>query len=340
MKGAVIRRNRPIGALAIVLSLLTLSAVAFLVAIGKAELMTFVSYLFWPAVGALAAYLKWWAASERPAELVADAQGVHIDGRLVRSRRSLHRALILPRPGKSTLVELRRAYELHPLRVTLPTPEDARAFVRGLGLDSRIGMTVITGFGKSVVIADDGIEIEGPFQKEFVRYGEIAQLAPMPPTDGGPSPGFWFRTRLGVYYYVRTRGARVDNGVLMERDPFFAAVAGACAAAREAAPAARVALLRGARGVRDWLASLRAMDAGDFRSSAMSDDDLVSLLANANAPDELRAGAAARLATRDKERLRVASEGVAAPKVRVAIDAALAEDEAALEKALEESSSG
>lgn len=135
---------------------------------------------------------------------------------------------------------------------------------------------------------------------------------------------------------VSTIDTRLRDGAY-DGDHFFdAAVAARAAARAHGTSAVRVALLRGGRDVKTWLADLRAEEQATYRAASLSEDDLFALLEDPKASDELRAAAAARLAKLDAPRLRIASEGVAAPKVRVAVDAALANDEEALAKALDE----
>ncbi len=68
--------------------------------------------------------------------------------------------------------------------------------------------------------------------------------------------------------------------------------------------------------------------------AASTDEELLSVLKDANANRGARAGAAVCLAgagASSRAKVRIAAEDVAAPELRAAIEAALAEDEEALD---------
>jgi hypothetical protein len=77
-----------------------------------------------------------------------------------------------------------------------------------------------------------------------------------------------------------------------------------------------------------------------FRVDAPSREELLEVIDDPTADEETRAAAAVVLARgRDEEteaRLRIAREGTASPRLRVAIDAALAGEDDALERALDD----
>ena len=118
---------------------------------------------------------------------------------------------------------------------------------------------------------------------------------------------------------------------------YEAARAAHLAATHDATPIL-AALPRGERSVAMWLRELRGAHGGGYRDLAMSDDQLFDILEDAN--DAVRAAAAVCLAARKNdevnEKLRVAADDVAAPKLRVVLDATLEEDDDALTRALEE----
>jgi hypothetical protein len=100
---------------------------------------------------------------------------------------------------------------------------------------------------------------------------------------------------------------------------------------------------RGERAIGDWVRMLKSLGAGasaTLRTAAMDSERLWHLLESPSAPREHRAAAAIALATSDEEgardRIRVAATAVAEPKLRVALEAASNDDEAKLEKAMEE----
>jgi hypothetical protein len=83
-----------------------------------------------------------------------------------------------------------------------------------------------------------------------------------------------------------------------------------------------------------------ARGAGGFREAEVSADDLWRTLEDGAADPEARAGAAVALGPTlgegDRARLRVAARVVAAPRLRVALEAVADGDEARVEEALAE----
>jgi hypothetical protein len=95
------------------------------------------------------------------------------------------------------------------------------------------------------------------------------------------------------------------------------------------------ALSRGGRKTLDWVRALRELGAGsDYRAARMPKDALWATLEDPAATVEARAAAAVALShdldSRERERLRVAADGCAEPRVRVAASLAAedAEEEA------------
>lgn len=110
---------------------------------------------------------------------------------------------------------------------------------------------------------------------------------------------------------------RADAAALLER-------INEAAAARKAGHVATTSdlLLRGERSVHEWLAVLRKVGSGahDFRSNAVPVETLLEVVENPAAPPTQRAGAAIAAFTHPsaRERIRIASEATASPKLRVA----------------------
>lgn len=103
------------------------------------------------------------------------------------------------------------------------------------------------------------------------------------------------------------------------------------------------ALERGDRSPEQWLQALRGVGEGDHahhREASMPVDRLWEILENPSAPERARASAAAALRPRldadGERRVRVALDDTAAPKLRVALESALARDDEALAVALDE----
>lgn len=100
-------------------------------------------------------------------------------------------------------------------------------------------------------------------------------------------------------------------------------------------------LARGGRPVRIWHADLRALDASDgaYRVTAVRTEDLWRIVTDAGEAEETRAAAAVALRARgEPERLRIAAEDVASPRLRVVLERAAdtTTDEAAIIEALAE----
>jgi hypothetical protein len=101
------------------------------------------------------------------------------------------------------------------------------------------------------------------------------------------------------------------------------------------------ALRRGTRTVRQWVAALRAIGSGanaDMRTAPLPRERLLRIVEDPASPEEERAAAAVALATEQDDdghaRMRIVAMHVAAPRLRVAIEAAAKADDAELEAAL------
>ncbi|MEZ4250748.1 MAG: hypothetical protein R3B99_21175 [Polyangiales bacterium] len=93
-------------------------------------------------------------------------------------------------------------------------------------------------------------------------------------------------------------------------------------------------LARGERSVSEWLAHLEGLAGGDYRSAALTRDRLEAAVADPRADESVRAGAAWLLARQGHDAsVRVARDRAAAPRVRVALEAALEENVEAFDEA-------
>jgi hypothetical protein len=140
--GALVRRNRTSGVIGVVslVALLVAGVIASFVRTENAFLMA--SYAIWPAFIAFAHHFGWLRAKTTPARLEVSSGSVSIDG----AKRHVTRARVIPQaPGQPTVVQIGRRFDPYPARVALPTLDDARAFVRELGLDPREGVTRFRG---------------------------------------------------------------------------------------------------------------------------------------------------------------------------------------------------
>lgn len=133
-------------------------------------------------------------------------------------------------------------------------------------------------------------------------------------------------------------------GAAPKDDPALARIREAMKVEAAVAPTSHALLLeRGSRTPRAWLDHLRALGTGaaaTLRSADVDLDALWTVVDDPKAKTSLRIAAAVALAGRAEEgvveRLRVATEASASPRLRVAIDAAGKGDDAALEAALAE----
>jgi hypothetical protein len=99
-------------------------------------------------------------------------------------------------------------------------------------------------------------------------------------------------------------------------------------------------LARGERSVRTWIADLRALTqaAPGYRAQPVTRGELLAVLHDTNAWEQLRIAAAVALATEgEREVVSQQAETIASPRVRVVLDeiAARSDDDEALEAALE-----
>jgi len=109
----------------------------------------------------------------------------------------------------------------------------------------------------------------------------------------------------------------------------------------EAPESATALLARGARPLAEWIQALRSIGAGamaNLRTADVDPERLWRVLESPSASATDRAAAAVALASSEepgrRERIRVAASAIAQPKLRVAVEAASHEDEAALADAL------
>jgi len=170
-----------------------------------------------------------------------------------------------------------------------------------------------------LVVGLDGIRIAGVLRPRFVPYSAIRAV-----TGGGPIVVDLANETL----YLPVIGQSADQiAALHDRIEQ--------GRKRYAEKSARPldALDRAGRTIAEWTEAVRRLpNAGSFRQAALDIEDLEKVVADPKAPIERRVGAA--LALRDPAKVRVAAEQSADPKVRVALEATLEEDEDVIERAL------
>ncbi len=101
-------------------------------------------------------------------------------------------------------------------------------------------------------------------------------------------------------------------------------------------------LARGRRSAKDWIAALRTLGSGagqlTYRVATVEPERLLAVVESPTEPPAVRAAAAVALAKtatmEQRERLKKSTETVAEPRLRFALEAAIGEDEEALEGAL------
>jgi hypothetical protein len=209
-----------------------------------------------------------------------------------------------------------------------------------------------------------GWEALQPWFWAFAALGLVPMIAGLLPgrADIG-ADGFLFRW-LGVRRYIRARdvsrivavakpsGVRIDskNGSSLTipmapvggpKPESFADQLRAAMKEAHTENVEEVLLADRAAGVRDWVRRLRALATdGSFRSMALSAERLWEVIENPGARPEARFAAAVALGplldADGRARIRIATQAIAAPHLRVAVEAAVAEepDSAELERLL------
>lgn len=194
-----------------------------------------------------------------------------------------------------------------------------------------------------VTVGADGILRSWLGKKEFWSYGEIESVRQF--TDHS----FWRKQKWQGVELVLRSGATVRIPVASKQwrnqsslDLIIERIREAMESHRQGDPAADTALLaRQARPVSAWIQSLRAIGSGanaDHRTAPVEPERLFRIVEDPSAAPSARAGAAVALSASldraGKVRLKGAADATAAPKLRVAIEAAAAGDDAALAEAL------
>jgi hypothetical protein len=186
--------------------------------------------------------------------------------------------------------------------------------------------------GQLVRVGADGVAVRWAGSERFVRYGDLERTE---------------RTERGLNLVLRGgETVHLDfkrkHGVAPERDIVAERIAEASAAHASGAPVDPSALLlRGGRPADQWLAALRGLGLGDvdYRRAAPDRDQLLRIAEDPARPEEERAAAAVAVGTSlrdgDADRLRRVAAASASPKLRVAVDAALGDDDGRMVAALE-----
>jgi hypothetical protein len=194
----------------------------------------------------------------------------------------------------------------------------------------------------SITVGADGVLRSWLGKKEFWSYGEIASAARFFEHIGRKHK--WQGVELTLRSAERVRlPITSKNGFQQSQlDLILERIHEAMENHRQGEPAADTALLaRQARPVADWIQSLRAIGSGahvDHRTAPVGPERLFRIVEDPSLAASTRAGAAVALSAsldeEGKERLKGAAGAIAAPKLRIAIEAAAEGDEAALTEAL------
>jgi hypothetical protein len=193
-----------------------------------------------------------------------------------------------------------------------------------------------------MTIGADGVYAAGIFRRRFVAYTNVAGVGTYRERPFGKAlvgialtmrDGSEQRFLVGRLDFAGDRATRIAERIREALD-----------GARRAEPTAAMAMLqRGGRDVGDWLGALRAIGAGsnvDLRTAPVAPETLWRIVEDPRAPQPARASAAVALGPHlddeSRERLRVTAAATAAPKLRVALDAAVGGDDEAIADALDE----
>jgi hypothetical protein len=219
--------------------------------------------------------------------------------------------------------------------------------LRGSGIQLPILVTYL-GFmflaRTGITVGADGILRSWLGKKEFWSYGDIESVRPF------IDQSFWRNQKWQGIELVLRNGATVRIPILSKRSfgqsnlelVVAERIREAMESHRQGDPAAETALLaRQARPLSAWIQSLRAIGSGahvDHRTAPVAPERLFRIVEDPSLTASARAGAAVALgASLDdggKARLKGAAGAIAAPKLRIAIEAAADGDDAALVEAL------
>jgi hypothetical protein len=192
-----------------------------------------------------------------------------------------------------------------------------------------------------VDVGADGLLVRWFGTQRFIRIDTIHQTAQFERVHGRYRyTGVRVMLHNGEVYEIDVRASNLNAD---ETTALKARIDEAVARCRnEAAVAVAEHLARGDRSVDLWVRGLRNTGRGShegFRALAFDRDDLWRVLESSTSSPEARAAAAVVLTegsdARDAQRIRVVADAVAEPRLRVALDASIHGDDAALATALD-----
>jgi hypothetical protein len=201
-------------------------------------------------------------------------------------------------------------------------------------------VALLTAVPSGIHVGADGVLVTWLWNQRYYRFADIAGVV----AHGGAAR-LWLHSGEAIDVLVVARRAlgRINATDRMRLDALVARIQAALEGARSGRRPTEVAALvsRGGRTAEEWAEALRgllARAAGDYRASAVPEENLWRVAEDATAEETARVGAAVALragldADGRARMLRVAEASVS-PRVRVALRAAAGEEEAALVEAL------
>ncbi|WP_437606704.1 hypothetical protein WMF20_38005 [Sorangium sp. So ce834] len=179
-----------------------------------------------------------------------------------------------------------------------------------------------------VVVGSDGVRVERPFASVWLPYTELTAVQ-------ARGDRLVLSRRRGEAAVELATGEDLTEALAQRIREAHASAVGS------AAPRGAEALERRGRDLAAWLDDLRKLvSAGDYRATALSPEDVLHTLDDADSPPDRRLGAALVLRIAGypeaRARIRVAAEATADDALRAALEHAAEEevDDAALARAL------
>ncbi len=196
-----------------------------------------------------------------------------------------------------------------------------------------------------VTVGGDGVLVQWLRWKRFVPIGDIGSAVVF-------DEGMGRNRRVGVLLSLPREELRIPVGsiwdlerakALLERIDEVKATRNAKAIGDTAADGFLAQIERKAKSTKEWLDELRAIGTGALathRIAPVAPETLLRVVEDPQAPKPARVAAAVALKSSGDEdavrRVRVAAETAAHPKLRVALERSIEEDEAALIEAVDE----
>jgi hypothetical protein len=167
----------------------------------------------------------------------------------------------------------------------------------------------------AVDVGTDGVLVRRPMSNRFLRYGALRAVT---------TEGHAIALHLYSGEVLRFGLGFLGSPHLASRDALAARIEEARLACAEDRPSGEAEgfVAPGGRGLKRWVSEVRALArARDYREARVDAERLWSVLEDAKTSPAARAGAAIALSTDEgsRARLRVAADGCAEPRLRVAL---------------------